>query len=526
MSLDLERYAHDPVAFITEVLVDPETNEPFVLYPAQVDFLRAALTLTDDGRLPAPEIVFGAPKKSGKTAMAAMCMLYVILVLAGPYGEGYVVANDLEQAQGRVFDAISKIIKASPMLRGTAKPTGKKIEFTSTGATITAIASDYAGAAGSNAHFVCFDELWGYTTESARRLWDEMVPPPTRRVSARLTTTYAGFEGESVLLEDLYKRGKKGKRIAPGLFRAKRLIMAWHHVPIAPWQTAEWLDEMRDSLRPNAYIRMIENRFVTSESSFVDMEWWDACVDPEWRPVLSAPKMPVYLGLDGSVKHDQTAIVGTTFDKETKKVQMVFHRIFRPSVKNPLDFEDTIERSLLDLKAHFRIRKVLYDPYQLVAVAQRLSRGKLPMEEYPQTSNRLEEMGSNLYELIKHRNLVTYPDPDVRLAVSRAVAVETPRGWKITKEKTSHKIDVVVALAMSAQAAVEDQARPRGGPMIFDDEVWAARQLAQARATGLLPPLVQPMGKIGGAPDWSMGLERPDDEDQSLNGQVVRSPFV
>jgi hypothetical protein len=27
-----------------------------------------------------------------------------------------------------------------------------------------------------------------------------------------------------------------------------------------------------------------------------------------------------------------------------------------------------------------------------------------------------------------------------------AVAVETPRGWKISKEKQSHKIDVVVAL--------------------------------------------------------------------------------
>ena len=83
------------------------------------------------------------------------------------------------------------------------------------------------------------------------------------------------------------------------------------------------------------------------------------------------------------------------------------------------------------------------------------------MEEYPQTSNRLEEMGSNLYELIEHRNLVTYPDADVRLAVARAVAVETPRGWKITKEKTSHKIDVVVALAMAALGAVEGQGSDR-----------------------------------------------------------------
>ena len=49
----------------------------------------------------------------------------------------------------------------------------------------------------------------------------------------------------------------------------------------------------------------------------------------------------------------------------------------------------------------------------------------------------------------------TYPDEDVRLAVSRAVAVENPRGWRIAKTKASHKIDVVVALAMACLACVK-----------------------------------------------------------------------
>jgi phage terminase large subunit-like protein len=60
----------------------------------------------------------------------------------------------------------------------------------------------------------------------------------------------------------------------------------------------------------------------------------------------------------------------------------------------------------------------------------------------------------NLWELIEGRNLVLYPDAAMRLAVSRAVAVETSRGWRISKEKQSHKIDVVVALGMAARAAV------------------------------------------------------------------------
>lgn len=138
----LTRWKRDPVAFIAEVLRDPETGEPFVLYPAQERFLHEALTLTPDGRLPYPELVFGAPKKSGKTATAAMVVLYVIIVLGGRFAEGYVCANDYEQAAGRVFQAIARIIEASPLLRDSAKITGSKIEFVSTGATITALASD------------------------------------------------------------------------------------------------------------------------------------------------------------------------------------------------------------------------------------------------------------------------------------------------------------------------------------------------------------------------------------------------
>ena len=43
------------------------------------------------------------------------------------------------------------------------------------------------------------------------------------------------------------------------------------------------------------------------------------------------------------------------------------------------------------------------------------------------------------------------------LAVSRAVAIESPRGWRIAKEKQAHKIDVVTALGMAALAAIQRQ---------------------------------------------------------------------
>jgi hypothetical protein len=46
------------------------------------------------------------------------------------------------------------------------------------------------------------------------------------------------------------------------------------------------------------------------------------------------------------------------------------------------------------------------------------------MVEFPQSVPNLTESSTNLYEIIKGRNLVVYRDPDLRLAVSRAVALD------------------------------------------------------------------------------------------------------
>ena len=284
-------------------------------------------------------------------------------------------------------------------------------------------------------------------------------PAPTRKIACRLTVTYAGFEGESQLLEGLYKRGKQLPVIAPDLHAGDGLLMFWSHIPIAPWQDEAWLAEMRRSLRPAAYVRMVTNHFVTTETSFIDLDWWDACVDPLVSPVIRDRARPAYAAIDASTKHDFTAIVVVSWDPKLNKVRLLSHRIFQPSPDQPLDFEAAIETSILDLHTRFRLRQVLFDPYQMVAVAQRLQRAGVKMVEYPQSSPNLTASSQNLYELIKGRNLVAYPDAAIRLAVSRAVAIESPRGWRIAKEKQSHKIDVVVALAMAALAAVQNPSR-------------------------------------------------------------------
>lgn len=454
----IARWRKHPDKFIEEVLVDYETGEPFKLLPAQRTFFKYAFKTRDDGRLLYPEQVFGAPKKSGKTGFAAMHLITTTMLFGGKYAEGYALANDLEQSTGRVFEACRRIVEQSPALRPESRVTARQITLP-TGATITALPADYAGAAGGHPTISSFDELWGYTTERSQRLWDEMVPVPTKKVSLRLVTTYAGFSGESVLLEELYKRGMAQPEVAKDLHAGDGILMFWAHEPIAPWQTEEWLADMRASMRPNAFSRMICNNFVTSDSPFIDMDWYDECVQADLRPVFIDHRLPVWIGVDASVKRDSTAIAVVTWDRQKGRARLVWHTIFQPTQEQHIDFENQIEATILDLHKRFKVRAVYFDPYMMQPSAQRLLKAGVKMEEYPQSVPNITQASQNLYELIKARAFETYRDDEVRLCFQRAIAVESSRGWKIDKSKQSHKIDIVIATGMACWAATLEQGK-------------------------------------------------------------------
>jgi phage terminase large subunit-like protein len=423
---------------------------------AERQFLTHAFKRRSNGKLLYTEWVYSCPKKSGKTTFEAIVEITAVLLFGGAYPEAYVIANDQEQARSRVFEMACRIINASPALRDEAVITQSKIAFPAFNATIQAIASDAGSAAGSNAVVAGFDELWAYTSERSRRLWDEMTPPPTRQTAFRLTVTYAGYEGESVLLEELYRRGKQQPQIGEDLYAGDGLLMFWSHKPIAPWQDEDWLTSMPRE-RASAYARQVLNEFASSSSQFVDLNKWDKCVDQSLGHLSADLFLPVFIGVDASFKHDSTAIAAVAFDTGRQQVRLVTHRIFQPTSEQPLDFEITIEAYLLDLNRRFQVQQILFDPWQMQSVAQRLQKQTLPIEEFPQSSPNLTAASQNLFDLIESQGIILYPDEQMRLAVSRAIAIETPRGWRIGKEKGSHKIDIVVALGMACLAAVKAQ---------------------------------------------------------------------
>lgn len=452
----LATYQRDPVGFIDRFITRDEKGRPFKLSPHQRRVLERSLTWDAEGRLGLRTLVWGEMKKSGKTFLAAELGLQWGFTNSNT--EVIVAANDMDQAAGRVFKTMVQLLKQNPALRASAKITADTITLTN-GTTITAISSDYRGAAGSRHSLVIFDELWGYSLERAERLFEELTPPPTEPNAWMLIVTYAGWVNESVLLERLYKRGLAGERIDTDLelYRNDDLVMFWSHTPRQPWHTERYYASQREILRPNTFRRLHRNEWVTAESMFVTPEAWDACVDPDLMPVLFSDgplkrDLVVVAGVDASVKGDSTACVVVANDGD--RIRLIAHTIWQPNKAEPMDLE-AVEKFLRELHRRFLLQCVYYDPFQFHRSATTLMLAGIRMQEFPQTVANTGRMGQALYDLIQRRVLVVYPSADMRQSALNAVAVETPRGFRLAKEKASKKIDAIVALSMACCAALD-----------------------------------------------------------------------
>lgn len=493
----------DPVDWIGHYLRNPETRQPFEMYPEQVAFLREGFTPDPETmRLKYDEVVFSAPKKAGKSALASMVLLYVICALGADRAEGYIVSNSREQASDRIFNDCTAILKCSPEL--VANPRNDVIEFPQIDAFIKTVTTEAKSAAGPRPTIVVGDEIWGFTNEAAIRLWDEMAPTPTVPVSVRLITTYAGFVGESNLLEGYYRRifAEDGslqegvKQVGTDLYAKGRTLVYWTHAWRAPWQTPEWIDTMRQAYanRPNQFARIMENRWVSSESSFIEAEQLSRCIDIHYKPPKNAPHLAVWAAVDASVKKDSTAIVTVALDSEEVsekktlldqirsskyphpnalieclaqlpwkedfddttppmtlkdlRLKVIDHKIIVPRAGAAINFVE-VEHYIIGLSRRYHLQLCAYDPFQMVAVAQGLTRFGIPMYEMSQTHSTISGFTELLADLVSQERLRAYPADDLKQHVLNCVAKESDRGRHIVKKARSQKIDAAVALAMA-----------------------------------------------------------------------------
>jgi phage terminase large subunit-like protein len=436
-------------------------RQPIILTPWQ----RAVLWAWWENRDRVSTLAISNVKKTGKTFLNAVLLAWRWLALPGDH---FAVGNDFDQSASRQFQEISEMVRRNEYLRSNVRATTRQLVFEPTGSAVTALAVDAAGNAGANHLTASHTEAWGIVYEGGIRAYEELTPPPgvLYGLSAlRICDSYAGYETESDVWHRLVDRGLLGARVCEEwpLFITNGLLL-FHMNGLeaqercfrgTPTQAAIYYDEQRASLRPGTFSRLHENKRATGSEAFIPLEDWDRCIDPNCRAMLSSYERRLFVGVDASTKGDSSAVVAVYRDSELSKVVLAKHRIWQPSSRDPLDLDGTIGDFLRDLARSFSLTDIRYDPYQMHDLSTRLRSEGLPMTEYPQSVPNLTSMGQNLYELVKGGNLVLYPDEFMRTCASHAVALQSSRGWRIAKEKTSFKIDVIVALAMASLAAIE-----------------------------------------------------------------------
>ena len=429
-------------------------------------FTSALDTVGADGWPVFNTVLAGRGKKNWKSADLVEAGLYCTVVRRSAQGSSSLILASDEGQAADDLDLLKKLVEVNPLLRSEFDVLAKELKLKDGSGLIRILPTgDAGGLHGKTFGFLGNDEIH---TQNDWRVLEALQPDPTRRDALTWITSYDSVNDEpGTPLHDLKQLGMSGKD--------KRLLFSWYsgdyctdpdfadlepelraNPSSASWADQDYLEQQRLKLPPNIYRRLHLNLPSTAES-FIRMVAWDACVDPDWREVLHDRSLAVHVGVDAGLTSDPAAIVAVYNDRATKRVKLAFHRIFVPRRGEELDLEATIAGTLRALMKRYRIVQVLYDPWQMEAMAQQLRRERVPMEKFPQTPANLTGAAQNLLELINAKNIVLYADADMRLAASRVIASEMPtRGtWKLDKSKQSHKIDVIVALAMACHSAIE-----------------------------------------------------------------------
>lgn len=426
------------------------------LYDCQRRPLELSQARDEQGNYRYNTILWSWMKKSAKSSVIAGVADYT--AQTRPRSSVKLVANDLKQADSRVGMYLRESVKLGqrngkrdPLIRMT--PSGYTTKYPN-GSIIECVPIDPTGEAGGNDDLIVYSELHGWKSKAHLRMWAEMTLSPNKfGNSQRWIDTYAGYEGESPILEQLYQVGvKEGQRVWPDLEvyvnEPAKMLTVWVTEWLLPWQISDtgkaYYAQEAAQLTPNEFARMHRNQWTSSEDVFVPKEWWDACAAQYDAP---KPHESAIMALDAGVSSDCFACVVVT--RRGSKVQVHHAQKWQPERGQKLDFQP-IEREIRALLKRFDVIEIAYDPYQLVDMMGRVrSEEVVNVREFPQAAPRAKA-DKRLFDLIRDKNIQHRNESDLNNHVYNANRKPEDDKLRIIKRTPEGKIDLTVALSMAA----------------------------------------------------------------------------
>lgn len=482
-------YVPEPRNPLTGEILPPG---PIRLADHQKRIIDEMLSRKEDGMLKYSTAMYSAPKKSGKSAISSAITLYFAYHNSNSFC--YVLANDGKQSEDRLYAPIRTCIRLHNQMGGIFKDVRASMgEVTLPNHTkIEAVPCDAAGEAGAEPIFTAWSEIWAFETPLKRRLWTEMTIPPTKWGRAlRLVESYAGFQGTSELLWNLYESIVKEEYRHPDfpdfpVYASNGFFCYWDHYARMIWQTPEYYAEEARRHPPAEFLRVHKNEWVSPVGAFIQPEHWKACEDTT-IPELVDPSVPCVIGIDAGVENDMSALVLVTrhpiFPDTDAAIRLC--KIFVPGQGQSILLP--IATTIRDWCKRFNVVQICYDMYQLesmvaqfrqgiISVPEEEIRGMLEDEikEYLRIERRAVERwyyrfnqqgarsiaDKKLYDGILHTNLKYNPNLENGIAAKEGQesltkhvlqsGVSLTKGqYRLQKLSQKGKIDACVALSMS-----------------------------------------------------------------------------
>ncbi|MDG0868004.1 hypothetical protein GKO46_13120 [SAR202 cluster bacterium JH702] len=346
----------------------------------------------------------------------------------------YIAAVDKQQAE-ICFAHLSGMVRRNPRLAGSVDLGRWVATVKATGSTITVLSSDAASSYGlggtGQAFIVIADELAMW----ANRDFFDALWSATGKVSMWrfIVLSNAGFDKQGLAwtLREQARTEPWAYLYAPEGIQAS-------------WLSSEWVEQMRSTLPPEVFMRLIENKWTEGSGSFITRTMLDTCIDPQWSPQLFGSGRTRYVAaLDLGLVHDRTALA--VCHMEAGQPTLDYLRVWEGNQAQPVSIE-AVEDELLAVSRRFRLRKMFFDPWQLQASMQRLRR-KLPVTEFRFTAESVRRLSEALYTAISTGRMRFYPDKELESELLALNAVQKGYGWRVDHSSGSYS-DRAMAIGM------------------------------------------------------------------------------
>ena len=444
------------------------------------------------------------PKKNGKSELAAAIALYLLFADGEQGAEIYSVAADRDQAS-IVFNVASEMVRKHPVLLKHAKiiDSAKRIIYPKTASFYRAVSADVPTKHGVNPHGVIFDELHA---QPNRELWDIFTTASgTRTQPLFFAITTAGYDTHSICYEvhNYAMKVLKGVIKDDSFFAYIRCADEkddWTDKKI--WYKANpalgdfrSLEEMEIAFKrakevpsfQNAFRRYYLNQWVKQKKRYIDLAKWTAC--DEKVEISELEGMKCWAGLDMSSSIDITAFV-LVFPYGDSFVVLPFFWIPEENIwervkrdKVPYDtwkaqgYIETTEGNVIDyryikqriiqLAEKYNIQEIAFDRWGMAQMSQELTDEGFTLVPFGQGFGSMSAPTKELLNLILQRKIIHLQNPVLTWMIDNLVVKQDPAGnIKPDKEKSTEKIDGVVAMIMALDRAIRNKASSKS---VYDE---------------------------------------------------------